>query len=152
MGLYHIMNLHKVLLASAALAVAVAAGAAPLDKQDEGDYVLLNLQQEPTPLQMRYLLRADGQWIMDSNTDNQGWQPVCRGDGSCRLQASREADVRQWRRLLPEQIRQYPLACINNVAFAFCRMSKPDNPKQRLYWWISLLEGQHHALGLNRIR
>ena len=45
-----------------------------------------------------------------------------------------------------------PMACIHNKAFAFCRMSKPDNPNMRLYWWFAWKDGQTYVFGLNRLR
>lgn len=145
------MKTLKTLFAVLAVAAAVQVQAAGLDKFDQGDYVLLNMQQEPTPMQMRFVLQGR-QWMMDGKEGNGSWQPVCRADGQCRLQASSTADMKKWRQRLPQEVRNFPLACINNVALAFCRSSKPDNPDMRLYWWIPLVGGQDVALGLNRLR
>lgn len=54
--------------------------------------------------------------------------------------------------LLPRGLQTMPMVCINNVAFAFCRVSQPNHPERRLYWWFTWRNGRTFALGLNRIR
>lgn len=150
------INIIRNTAAAAALMAALCANAqdkaaANLDQHDAGEYVMLNAQQEPTPMQMRFYRRGK-QWMMDGKSDTQDWHPVCRGDGQCRLQASPAAKVREWKQVLPRDFQAMPMACIHNIAFAFCRISKPEDSKQRLYWWIVWQNGQTHALGLNRLR
>lgn len=135
----------------ALFALNAAAMAQGLDRNDAGEYVLLNTKQEPTAMQMRFYQNGT-QWVMDSRDGNGNWQAVCRGDGVCRLKVSSAAKMQEWRQFLPNEIKTMPMACINNIAFAFCRVSKPDNPNQRLYWWFAWRNGQTHALGLNRLR
>lgn len=122
-----------------------------LDDQDAGEYVLLNQQEQPTPMQMRYILQANGQWIMDGKQGNGDWQSVCRGDGQCRLQPASASEVAQWKTHLPSQWQAHSFSCIRNIAFAFCRVSHKDHANRRAYWWFSLLNNQIHALPLNRL-
>lgn len=133
------------------LALAGSAFAAGLDASDAGEYVLLDKNQHPTQLQMRYYQRGT-QWVMDGKNGGSQWAPVCRGTGECRLQTSSEQKVREWKALLPTELRTMPMACVHNQAFAFCRMSKPDNPNMRLYWWFAWQNGRTYTLGLNRTR
>lgn len=133
------------------LALSGSAFAAGLDASDAGDYVQLDKDQKPTQMQMRYYQRGT-QWVMDGKNGGSQWAPVCRGTGECRLQTSSEQKVREWKSLLPAELRALPMACVHNQAFAFCRMSKPDNPNMRLYWWFAWQNGRTYALGLNRTR
>ena len=133
------------------LALSGSAFAAGLDASDAGDYVQLDTEQRPTQMQMRYYLRGT-QWVMDGKRGDGEWMPVCQGTGECRLQTSPAQKVREWKALLPAEIRAMPMACIHNKAFAFCRMNKPDNPNMRLYWWFAWKDGQNYVFGLNRLR
>ena len=144
------MKIVKIMVLWTALAgSAVAAG---LDASDAGDYVLLGKDQRPSTMVQHYYQRGT-QWVMKaSQGDNEWWMPVCRGTGECRLQTSPAQKVREWKALLPAELRAMPMACIHNKAFAFCRMSKPDNPNMRLYWWFAWKDGQTYVFGLNRLR
>lgn len=102
------------------------AWAQALDAHDAGEYVLLNQNQVPTNSQMRFYQR-DGQWMMDAKRGNENWQAVCRGTGQCQLQIAPAQKVREWQMLLPRALQTMPMACINNVAFAFCRVSQPTS-------------------------
>ncbi|OAM32971.1 hypothetical protein A7P96_01915 [Eikenella sp. NML03-A-027] len=133
------------------LALVGSTWAAGLDASDAGEYVLLDKKQHPTQVQMRYYQRGT-QWMMDGKNGNSPWAPVCQGSGECRLQTSSVQKVREWKALLPSELRVMPMVCIHNQAFAFCRMSKPDNPNMRLYWWFAWRNGQTYALGANRTR
>ena len=133
------------------LALSGSAFAAGLDASDAGDYVQLDKDQKPTQMQMRYYLRGT-QWVMDGKFGDGEWMPVCQGTGECRLQTSPAQKVREWKAMLPAELQAMPMACIHNKAFAFCRMSKPDNPNMRLYWWFAWKDGQNYVFGLNRLR
>jgi len=133
-------------------ALAGSAFAAGLDQYDAGDYVLLGKDQRPSTMVQHYYQRGT-QWVMKaSQGDNEWWMPVCRSMGECRLQTYPAQKVREWKTLLPAELQAIPMACIHNQAFAFCRMSKPDNPNMRLYWWFAWQNGRTYALGLNRLR
>lgn len=133
------------------LALISTTNAYSLDEHDVGEYVLLNKQQEPTSSKMRFYQNGT-QWQMDAKHGDENWQTICDGHGPCRLEISSEEKIQQWKQLLPSEIRHMPMECIDNIAFAFCRISKPDNPNQRLYWWFAWKNEKIYALGLNRIR
>ena len=147
------MKIVKIMVLWAALAG--SAFAAGLDASDAGDYVLLGKDQRPSTMVQHYYQRGT-QWVMKpSQGDNEWWMPVlCRGTGECHLQTSPAQKVREWKTLLPAELQSMPMACIHNKAkaFAFCRMSKPDNPNMRLYWWFAWRNGQTYALSLIRVQ
>ena len=144
------MKLLKALTLFAALCASSLSHA--IDAKDAGEYVLLNVNQEPTPAQMRYYLQGD-QWMMDGRHNGGSWSPICEGTDPCRLKTSNAADVKKWRAMLPKELQQEPFSCIDNqIAFAFCRSAKKSDPDMRLYWWISLRPEQTRLLRLNRLR
>ncbi len=55
-----------------------------LDRQDAGEYVLLNVEGKPTAQQMRFTLKGK-QWIMDGREGDGVWHTVCNGTGECRF-------------------------------------------------------------------
>lgn len=126
--------------------------AATLDSADAGEYVLLNKQQQPTDSQMRFYQRGT-QWVMDARKGIQStWQSVCSGSGPCRLQPSTDADISRWQQALAPEWQDKPFHCINNTAFAFCRISHPDNDNMRIYWMIALIDGKILPMPVNRLR
>lgn len=134
------------------LLLGILSPAYALDSQDAGDYVLLNAQQQPTPMKMRFKLQGK-QWVMDGKQGDGEWQSVCAGTGECKLVASGKKQIKEYQAILPAQMRNNPLDCIQNKAFAFCRMTDGSNTGRRLYWWLPLIEaGRGHALGLHRIQ
>ena len=90
----------KTAAALLALAAAAQLAAAPLTAADQGDYVLLDQNENPTPMQMQFALQGS-QWIMNGREAGGQWQPVCRGTGECRLVVSSKADVGKWKNHLP---------------------------------------------------
>ncbi|HFC6352316.1 TPA: hypothetical protein ACFNMH_001228 [Neisseria elongata] len=79
------------------LAAPLAATAAPLDSSDQGEYVLLDKDENPTPMQMQFVLKGK-QWIMNGREGGGQWQPVCQGTGECRLVASSAGEVSRWKK------------------------------------------------------
>ena len=108
-----VMKIVKIMVLWTALAS--SAFAAGLDASDAGEYVLLDKNQHPTQLQMRYYQRGT-QWVMDGKNGGSQWAPVCRGTGECRLQTSSEQKVREWKALLPAELRTMPMACSPSAA------------------------------------
>ncbi|UOP00355.1 hypothetical protein [Kingella potus] len=94
----------KTLAAFLALAAAAQLAAAPLTAADQGDYVLLDQNENPTPMQMQFALSGK-QWVMNGREGDGQWQSVCRGTGGCRLVTSAKGDVEKWKQHLPESWR-----------------------------------------------
>lgn len=143
------MNWKAVWMGAALLAAAPAAYA--LDAQDQGEYVLLNTQEQPTPMQMRFFLSGE-QWMMDGREGQGEWRPVCRGTGECRLVPSTGREVARLKAVLPAQWQPHQFSCIENKALAFCRVQDAAQPNRRAYWWFALVDNQVRALPLNRLR
>ncbi|MDO4877843.1 MAG: hypothetical protein Q3966_00915 [Neisseria sp.] len=104
-----------------------------LGASDAGYYALITPDGRQSPSQMHYYLK-NGQWVMDGKLKNGGWYEVCGGTGECRLRPSSKEDMRSWQAELPDDARPLPFACINNIAFAFCRSGTAESPA---YWWFT---------------
>ena len=139
------------LIALGLLAAApLAATAAPLDSSDQGEYVLLDKDENPTPMQMQFVLKGK-QWIMNGREGGGQWQPVCQGTGECRLVASSAGEVSRWKKKLPDSWQPHNFGCINNKAFAFCRVDHATDPNRKGYWWFGLVDGKVVPLPVNRL-
>ena len=122
-----------------------------LSRQDVGDYVLLDQQERPTPLKMRFILQNNGQWVMQGKNGDGHWQSVCQGEGKCRLVTASPAEVMPWKAALPQHWHKHTFSCVYNIAFAFCRLTDKNDVNRHAYWWFALLNNQIHALPVNRI-
>ncbi|ULJ60729.1 hypothetical protein [Wielerella bovis] len=134
-----------------AVALGMAMPTFALDKNDVGEYVLLNKQGQTTSIQMKFFLRGS-QWMMDGKRGDEAWKPVCHATGDCRLVASSAAKVAEYKTYLPQSLQQNPLSCVENKAFAFCHMSDKANPMLRAYWWLPLVAAKGDAIPVNRLR
>ena len=139
----------KLLSVLACAVLTAAATAAPLDRSDAGSYTILNIHHEPTDIQMRFFLSGQ-QWLMDGRKEYENWQPVCRGDGYCRLSVSDTHQIQSWKNRLSPDWRKHTFHCINNNAFAFCRTRHPYQKHRRAYWFFALKDQEIHPLPLKR--
>ena len=140
----------KTAAALLALAAAAQLAAAPLTAADQGDYVLLDQNENPTPMQMQFALNGK-QWIMNGREAGGQWQPVCQGTGEYRLVTSAKGDVEKWKKHLPASWQPHNFGCINNKAFAFCRVDHATDPNRKGYWWFGLVDGKVVPLPVNRL-
>lgn len=111
-----------------------------LDAQDEGYFVLKNVQTGEVATTMHFT-QKNGQWLMDGKLSNETeFKPVCGYSGDCRLQDATQQQVAQYKQLFPadiaQQLKNIPTQCIVNIAFAFCRM---ENNGNRAYFWVAPL-------------
>lgn len=131
------------------MAILAALPSYALDRQDEGEYILLNVRAEPTTLQMRFFQNGS-QWMMDSKQNGDLWQPTCRATVECKLVVSSPHKSVQYRSYLSAQWQHYLFSCVENKAFAFCHAQ--DEEGNRAYWWFPLLAQKGRALPVNRLR
>ena len=110
-------------------ALALLPAAYALDAQDVGEYVILDTQERPTPMQMRFYLKGE-QWLMDGRRAPEAWAPVCQGTGDCRLVMATAADIDVWKAVLPEQWQ----------------------PLRRAYWMFALINGVPQPMMVNRLK
>lgn len=94
-----------------------------LSSSAQGDYVLLDTQQQMTEIQFR--LKLDGeQWLADGSRDSgETWGPVCEASGECQLITSSKSDIERFFVEYPHIMEKVDLSCIHNMAFAFCGMT-----------------------------
>ena len=97
-----------------------------LDSKAQGEYVLLNGQQQTTEIQFR--LKLDGeQWLADGSRDGGvTWGPVCEADGECKLITSSQQDIERFFIKYPQVSDKADISCIHNMAFAFCGLTVSD--------------------------
>lgn len=52
---------------------------------------------------------------------------------------------------LPDSWQPHNFGCINNKAFAFCRVDHATDPNRKGYWWFGLVDGKVVPLPVNRL-
>lgn len=119
----------------------------PLNASDTGTYVVLDNDYKPVDIFYR-LSQRDGQWVADGKMPNGNWTNVSCDPG-CAYRDSNEAEIRKY--FPPGWFTNTNIACIQNLAQAFCRFSLKDNPSKRGYVIIALTRGQPIPFILRRV-
>ena len=127
-------------LYTALLSLLCVTTAQALDAQDEGYFVLKNVETGKAATTMHFT-QKNGQWLMDGKLSYESeFKPVCGYSGECRLQNATPQQVTEYKQLFPadvaQQLKNIPTQCIVNIAFAFCRM---ENNGNRAYFWVAPL-------------
>ncbi|MBV7433884.1 hypothetical protein KRX19_02500 [Cardiobacteriaceae bacterium TAE3-ERU3] len=123
-----------------------------LSPDDTGDYVLLHSKtQKPTTTFMRLFLEGE-QWMLDGKRGDEGWQPVCRAEGNCRLRDSSSADIATLFAKAPDDMcKEYDITCIQNIAQAICRLDG-KNGDDKIYLMFALVTGKPIPIELRKVR
>jgi hypothetical protein len=73
-------------------------------------------------------------------------------DNGCEYRASMNAEREAYLASFPGDIpKQFDISCIQNMANAFCRLTKKDDPSKGGYVLIALVTGKPVAIILQRI-
>lgn len=125
--------------------LAIASG--PIAESDAGTYVLLGRDRQPTQLFYR-LSGADGAWVMEGREPGKDWKNIsCEGE--CQYRASSAAEIERY---FPADWRAATrIACIQNVAQAFCRYSDRNDDKSGGYVVIALVTGKPLPMFVKRV-
>lgn len=97
--------------------------------QEVGIYGLWDVAGNPMPHQI-HLKLIDNQWVADSSEDNgRTWSNTCGKAGICQLRDSTREDIYEMFKSYPPLLRDTQINCIQNVAFAVCRVYNPETER-----------------------
>jgi hypothetical protein len=113
------------------LAGLAASPVAALDQSDAGVYAIVHVDGHVTTRLMR-VLHPDGRWEVEEQEPDGSWKNVTCEDG-CVMAESLPADVEKFLGKAPKDLHA---ECINNMAFAICRVSDQVKPGQRQYLFV----------------
>ena len=124
------------------------ASALELSQADAGVYVVLDQNRQPTSLRYRFVNDA-GSWRAEGRDGDGAWRSIsCEGD--CQYKTVEGALALTY---LPPAMRQsYTIACVKNVAQAFCKYVDKENPSQGGYVVIALVANPPRPILVRRER
>lgn len=121
--------------------------AAPIAQKDAGTYVVMAKDGKASDLYYRLTLTGN-LWKMEGKEAAGSWQDISC-ERSCEYKVTTTDVANSY---LPKAMRDtYDIACINNVAQAFCRYTLKANPKQGGYVVVALVTGQPTLILLQRV-
>lgn len=140
----------KLLAAIVILAIPVFGVAAEISITDVATYVLTKEDGQATDMHIR-LSRNNGKWVMEGKQAQSPWKNISC-DRDCTYRASTQTEKDTYLASFPSGMqKQFNIACIQNVANAFCRLTKKDDPTKGGYAFIALVTGNPVPLSLRRL-
>lgn len=128
----------------------LAAQAAAIGPPDAGTYAIVRGDGAHAGLQLR-LLQRDGQWLAEGKDRDGPWKNISCERG-CEYRASTEAEAAGFLAAFPARMRdKYDIACIQNKANAFCRLTNKLDPAAGGYALVALVTGKPVPMPLQRL-
>lgn len=139
------MKKFAVLIAAAFCASLSFAG--ELSEGDTGTYVVLDQKRTPTNMFYR-LSKNDGKWLMEGKKPGGQWANISC-DSGCEYRPTTEAEIQNY--FPPDWRANSKIACIQNMAQAFCRYVANEDPSRRGYVVIALVTGRPIPIFVRRV-
>jgi hypothetical protein len=129
------------------ISATVFAAPLPISSKDAGTFVVLDKERKPSKLFYRLSLGGSA-WKMEGKKASGGWDNISC-EKSCQYKPTPSQDAASY---LPIAMRQsYDIACIQNIAQAFCRYSLKSNASQGGYVVVALVTGQARPILVQRV-
>jgi|GEM_PF-3158272 len=113
--------------------------AAELSNTDTGTYEWLGPKGEPTGVLYKLGRSSDGKWLAEGFIPGQGWKNVSC-DFGCEYRNSTPNEIEKY--FPANWVANADIACIQNIAQAFCRYSRKTEPNSSGYVIITLVSGK----------
>jgi hypothetical protein len=142
--------MYKLLLIAVAFLAPLSALAGEISDIDIATYELAGKNNQPSNMQMR-LSKVNGKWVMEGKQGGASWKNISCDNG-CDYRASTTAEVTVYLSAFPDDMqKRFDIACIQNVANAFCRLTKKDDSTKGGYALVALVTGKPVPLTLKRL-
>ena len=143
-------HMFRTSVVAVALFASISALATEISDIDIGTYELAGKNNQPSNMQMR-LSRSNDKWVMEGKQGSAPWKNISCDHG-CDYRDSSLAEMATYLSAFPHNMQsQFDIACIQNVANAFCRLTKKGDPSKGGYALIALVTGKPVPLTLKRI-
>lgn len=141
----------RLLLIALVLLAPTFASAGEISDFDIATYSLTGKDGQPGRMQMR-VSRPNGKWVMEGKNEPAApWKNISCDTG-CEYKASTNAEQEAYLASFPGDMpRQFDIACIQNMANAFCRLTKKDDASRGGYALIALVTGKPIPMSLQRL-
>src|SRR5678810_122493 len=145
-------HMSKLLLIAVVCLTPLSALAGEISDFDIGTYSLTGRDGQPSGMQMR-LSKTNGKWVMEGKEKEAlaPWKNISCDTG-CEYRAATKAEHEAYLSSFPADMpRQFDIACIQNMANAFCRITKKDDPSIGGYALIALVTGKPVPMSMQRL-
>ena len=141
----------RILLLAIIISVIPAFGiAAEISDKDVATYALTRKDGQFTDMQIRLSINS-GKWVMEGKNSQTPWKNISC-DRDCEYRPSTQEEKNAYLASFPSEMqKQFDIACIQNVANAFCSLTKKDNPSKGGYTFIALVTGRPVPMSLQRL-
>jgi hypothetical protein len=119
---------------------------------DVATYSLIGKNGQPSEMQIRLSI-SNGKWIMEGKEKeiSAQWKNISCDTG-CEYRTSTNAEQEVYLASFPEDISsRFDIACIQNIASAFCRYTKKNDASKGGYALIALVTGKPVPISLQRL-
>ncbi|HEY1028551.1 MAG TPA: hypothetical protein VGE28_13120 [Pseudomonas sp.] len=122
------------------------AGAGEILDSDTGTYVLLGRDSAPTEVFYR-LSKQDGEWVMHGKQAGSTWTNISC-DSGCDYRKTTHDEITAY--FPADWVANTDIACIQNIAQAFCRFTAKTDPGKTGHVLIALVTGTPIPMFLQR--
>ena len=142
--------LRRLLLALALVAPAVVFSG-EISDFDIATYSLTGRDGQPSGMQMR-LSKLNGKWVMEGKEkESAPWKNISCDTG-CEYRTSTNSEQEAYLASFPGDMPiHFDIACIQNMADAFCRLTKKNDASKGGYALIALVTGKPVPMSLQRL-
>jgi hypothetical protein len=121
--------------------------ASEIAERDIGTYVILGRNNEP--IDMFYRLSKSGdQWVMEGKKPGKPWENISCDKG-CDYSKATSAEIISY---FPDTfMSKSDIACIKNIAQAFCRYNPKEDSTKSDYVVVDLITGNHIPIFIRRV-
>lgn len=144
--------MQKLILITLAVFAPFFAFAGEISVIDIATYSLTGKDGQPSGMQMR-LSRPNGKWVMEGKEKESTapWKNLSCDTG-CEYRASTNSEQEAYLASFPGDMpRLFDIACIQNTASAFCRLTKKNDASTGGYTLIALVTGKPVPMSLQRL-
>ena len=125
----------------------LSALAVEINVTDIGTFELMDVNMKPTGFFYRLSLDKEGNWAMDGKKPGQKWENISFNPG-CEY---RRTTIEEMQAYFPQSwLTNADVACIQNIAQAFCRFSPKNEPTRIHHLVIALVTEKPSPLFLRR--
>lgn len=133
-----IMHVRLLLLLVATILPAPMVSGAELSDVDTGTYEMLRADGSPSGSLYR-LSRSGNKWVVNGKLPGKDWKDISCDPG-CEYRNSSKREIQSY--FPPDWRENNEIACIQNVAQAFCRFTPVNDSSKRGYIFFALVTGK----------
>lgn len=142
----------KLLYIALTLLIPLLALAGEISDFDIATYSLNGKDGRPSGMEMR-LSKSNGKWVMEGKKEepNAPWKNISCDTG-CEYRVSTNAEEEEYLASFPgDMLSRFEISCIQNIAGAFCRLTKKNDSSKGGYALIALVTGKPIPMSLQRL-